>query len=81
MNIDELNNKYGVDKVGRVYDRFYDNGEVWMAEMLMSYMSQDDIEFYMDLEEEENNNNGEEMISTVKWFNAEIEKLNEGNEK
>jgi hypothetical protein len=31
--------------------------------------------------EQPNDNDGEEMISTVKWINAEIEKLNEGNKK
>jgi hypothetical protein len=31
--------------------------------------------------EKPNDIDGEEMISTVKWINAEIEKLNEGNKK
>ena len=70
MNIIDLTEKYGKKNLNRVYDRFYSNGEVWMAEYIITHLSPEDLEFYME-------KHAYEVIKTDEGFMAYNRTLDE----
>ena len=47
MNLEQITKKYGESKLNAIYDKFFDFGEVWMADYIITNLTQDDLEFFM----------------------------------